>query len=185
MRVSVAITIAISSLAVVVACSDDDDGGGSSSPDGSASGSAGAGAQSGTGGTSGSGGISSGGASSGGSSGAGSGGTAGGSSGTGGSGGAGGGSADGGQPIGALCVNDTNCSQAQGKAVCCAADGCVAPCECQLEANCPGGSAFLPCNTGADCKKYGGGKVCCEVQTGGSSMRFCTKQNGCSGQVIP
>jgi hypothetical protein len=99
--------------------------------------------------------------------------------------GAGGSTFDGGQPIGALCVNDTNCSQSSGKTVCCATTGCVAPCECQLETACPGGSSFLPCQTGADCNQFGGGKVCCEESTGGTTMRFCTKPNGCTGKIIP
>jgi hypothetical protein len=179
-----------------VACSSDESGDGEndaaagSAGSGGASGaSSGGGGSSGTLSTGGSAGSSGGAAGAGGSAGAGTGGSGAtggaGAGGSGGSGGGGGTSADGGQPIGSLCVNDQNCSQAQGKTVCCAMPGCVAPCECQLETSCPGGTPFLPCNTSADCNQFGGGKVCCEVQSGGSTMRFCTKQNGCSGQVIP
>jgi len=96
------------------------------------------------------------------------------------------GTADGGQPIGTLCVNDTNCSQSTGKTICCAIKGCVAPCECILEADCPGGTPYLPCNVGSDCNRWGGGKVCCETGSGGSLMRFCTKPSGCNGgRIIP
>jgi hypothetical protein len=39
----------------------------------------------------------------------------------------------------------------------------------------------LPCNSGADCAQFGGGKICCD----GGSMRYCTKQSGCAGNIIP
>jgi hypothetical protein len=44
---------------------------------------------------------------------------------------------------------------------------------------------YLPCNSAADCAAYGGGKLCCEVDAGGQTMRFCTKQSGCSGHALP
>ena len=40
---------------------------------------------------------------------------------------------------------------------------------------------YLPCASQADCKQYGGGKICCST----SSMRFCTKQSACTGDVLP
>lgn len=142
------------------------------------------------------GGSSSGGSATGGSATGGFGGATGGSPGTGGAGGtstggssgtagSGGGSVDGGQPIGAVCVNNTNCSQSQGTTVCCAVTGCSTPCECQLQTNCPAGVPYLPCNTGSDCAQFGGGKVCCEEKSGSTTQRFCTKQSGCSGTIIP
>jgi len=54
-----------------------------------------------------------------------------------------------------------------------------------LASNCPGGSLYLPCNRGADCAQYGGGKICCEVRQGSQTQRYCTKQNGCTGTVLP
>ena len=160
-----------------------------SSGSGGANGASGAGASagSGTGGSAGSGGSgASGGAGGSGATDSGTNGASG-SGGSGGSGaaGRGGNTADGGQPIGALCVNNTNCSQSQGKAVCCTVSGCAAPCECLLEANCPGGAPYLPCTVGADCNRYGGGKLCCEVRAGSATQRFCTKSNGCTGTIIP
>ncbi|HYO96685.1 MAG TPA: hypothetical protein VER33_19370 [Polyangiaceae bacterium] len=47
------------------------------------------------------------------------------------------------------------------------------------------GTAYLPCDSQADCAAYGGGKVCCEATTAAQVMRFCTKQSACSGQVLP
>jgi hypothetical protein len=187
-----ALVLVLGAASLFVACSDDEgsddgaDASAGSSGFAGAAGTSGGSAGGGAGGTGASGGSAGtgGSAATGGSAGTGGAAGSGGVSGTGG-GGTGGGTADGGQPIGSLCVNDQNCNQSQGKTVCCAMPGCVAPCECQLETNCPGGTPFLPCQTSADCSKFGGGKVCCEVQTGGSTMRFCTKQNGCSGQVIP
>jgi len=48
-----------------------------------------------------------------------------------------------------------------------------------------GGSAgsglFLPCASQADCKAFGGGKVCCSVP----GMQFCTKPSACSGKTLP
>ncbi|MGH8311182.1 MAG: hypothetical protein ACRETX_15465, partial [Steroidobacteraceae bacterium] len=61
-----------------------------------------------------------------------------------------------------------------GKTVCCVN-------ECLLEVDCPGGTPYLPCMQGSDCARWGGAKVCCQMGT----MRFCTKPNGCNGQVIP
>jgi len=40
---------------------------------------------------------------------------------------------------------------------------------------------FLPCESEADCKVYGGGKVCCD----GGSMKFCTKPSACPGNTLP
>lgn len=88
--------------------------------------------------------------------------------------GAGGGGAMGMQPLGAICANDGNCSQAMGEAVCCI-DTCTLPDQC------PSGPLYLPCDRGSDCARYGGGKVCCEL----SSMRFCTKPSACGGRTLP
>jgi hypothetical protein len=77
------------------------------------------------------------------------------------------------QPVGSVCVNDQNCSQAQGAAVCCMN-------ECALASMCSRGQ-FLACKTRSDCAAYGGGKVCCDVP----GMRFCTKPSACTGQQIP
>jgi hypothetical protein len=48
-----------------------------------------------------------------------------------------------------------------------------------------GGSAgnglYLPCASQADCKMFGGGKVCCAMP----GMQFCTKPSGCSGKTLP
>jgi hypothetical protein len=44
-----------------------------------------------------------------------------------------------------------------------------------------GTSFYLPCESAADCKMYGGGKVCCVAAT----MHFCTKPSACSGEVLP
>jgi hypothetical protein len=112
----------------------------------------------------------SGGASSGGTS------TAGGSMSTGGSTGTGG--SMGTQPLGKICANDSNCSQAEGAAVCCVNT-------CTLSEQCPTSTGYLPCESSADCSVYGGGKLCCELEAGGEIMRFCTKQSACAGQVLP
>lgn len=89
------------------------------------------------------------------------------------------------QPLGALCNQDRQCSQEQGDAVCCVAEGCSSPCECTLATACPGGNFFIECTSKQDCTPYGGGKVCCEVGAGADVMRFCTKQSGCNGNVLP
>jgi hypothetical protein len=103
------------------------------------------------------------------------------------SGGAGGanGGPNGTQPLGALCVNNQQCSQQQGAATCCVADGCTAPCECALVTDCPQGTFYLQCDDTQDCGQYGGGKICCETGSGANVMRYCTKQNGCAGTVLP
>jgi hypothetical protein len=44
-----------------------------------------------------------------------------------------------------------------------------------------GNGYYLPCASLADCKQYGGSKICCSA----SGMRFCTKQSACSGDVLP
>ncbi|HTM44571.1 MAG TPA: hypothetical protein VL137_06425, partial [Polyangiaceae bacterium] len=99
-----------------------------------------------------------------------------------------GGTANGGpggtQPLGALCVNNSQCSQSQGASVCCVAAGCSAPCECTLQSDCPANTAYLQCATTADCAQYGGGKICCEVMTSQDTMRFCTKQSACTGTIL-
>jgi hypothetical protein len=80
------------------------------------------------------------------------------------------------QAPGAICSNDTNCSQAQGKAVCCNSTCTLGGCST---------TTFLPCNSAADCAAYGGGKICCEEMTSSQTMRFCTKQSACMGRVLP
>lgn len=44
-----------------------------------------------------------------------------------------------------------------------------------------GAGLYLPCESAADCKKYGGGKICCATAT----MHFCTKQSACTGKILP
>jgi|GEM_PF-4929541 len=44
-----------------------------------------------------------------------------------------------------------------------------------------GNGAYLHCAAAADCKQYGGGKVCCEQGT----MLFCTKPSACAGNTLP
>jgi hypothetical protein len=44
-----------------------------------------------------------------------------------------------------------------------------------------GNGLYLPCEAAADCKAFGGGKVCCAMGT----MHFCTKPSGCSGDILP
>jgi hypothetical protein len=90
----------------------------------------------------------------------------------------GGQSSTGTQPLGAICANDTNCSQARGAAVCCQST-CTLAAQCQLSTN------YLSCNSTADCAAWGGGKLCCEESAGPETMRFCTKQAACSGRVLP
>ncbi|HJZ88199.1 MAG TPA: hypothetical protein VKN99_23655 [Polyangia bacterium] len=116
--------------------------------------------------------------------GSGGGGGTGGAGGMGGAGGAGGMTGDGGQPLGSICVNDTQCDQSQGMAICCKLPQCSSFCACTLSAMCPGGTMWLPCNSTADCAQFGG-KVCCRESAGGQTVQFCTKQSGCSGMVLP
>lgn len=78
------------------------------------------------------------------------------------------------QPIGTLCANDGNCSQAMGEAVCCVNT-------CELVQACPESPGYLPCTTGSDCEAFGGGKVCCEL----GEDCFCTKRSACGGKEIP
>jgi hypothetical protein len=92
------------------------------------------------------------------------------------SGASGAGGGPGGQPIGSVCANTGNCSQADGAAVCCINT-------CVLQGQCPMGNQFLACASASDCSKYGGGKVCC--QAGGGMGNFCTKPSGCSGTTLP
>jgi hypothetical protein len=77
------------------------------------------------------------------------------------------------QPLGSLCANSGNCSQASGAAVCCVNT-------CTLAEACPSNPNYLPCMKAADCDQFGGGKVCCA--TGG--MTFCTKPSACSGTIV-
>jgi hypothetical protein len=44
-----------------------------------------------------------------------------------------------------------------------------------------GSGLYLRCASQADCKVYGGGKVCCAA----GSMQFCTKPSGCTGKTLP
>jgi hypothetical protein len=44
-----------------------------------------------------------------------------------------------------------------------------------------GNGSYLHCASAADCKQYGGGKVCCEQGT----MVFCTKPSACAGKTLP
>jgi hypothetical protein len=80
---------------------------------------------------------------------------------------AGGGGASGSQPLGAVCVNNGNCSQADGTAVC-----CLQISTCVLDIQCPGGTNYVSCET-QPCTKAGW--VCCSA----GGMHFCTKQSGC------
>ncbi|HWP09764.1 MAG TPA: hypothetical protein VNN72_28675 [Polyangiaceae bacterium] len=82
------------------------------------------------------------------------------------------------QPLGGICSNDGNCSDSEGAVVCCRQT-------CTLAEACPTSTTYLPCESAADCAKYGGGKLCCEVQTSSDTMRFCTKQSACSGKILP
>jgi hypothetical protein len=106
----------------------------------------------------------------------------GGSTGTGGSKSTGGSSGTGGatgtQPLGSICANDGNCSQTEGETMCCMSS-------CTLSEQCPSSPLYLPCNAASDCAAFGGGKVCCELASGGQTMRFCTKPSACSGGVLP
>jgi hypothetical protein len=86
--------------------------------------------------------------------------------------------ASGTQPLGAICANTSNCSDSEGAVVCCQQT-------CTLADACPASTTYLACDSAADCAKYGGGKLCCEVQTTSDTMRFCTKQSACSGKVLP
>lgn len=81
------------------------------------------------------------------------------------------------QPLGAICANDANCAQTGGVAVCCRST-CTLAAECSM-------TNYLPCEASADCAAYGGGKVCCEQTAGTQTMRFCTKQSACAGNVLP
>ena len=47
--------------------------------------------------------------------------------------------------------------------------------------NVGGSNLYLRCESLADCKVYGGGKVCCVA----GSMHFCTKPSACSGDTLP
>jgi hypothetical protein len=88
------------------------------------------------------------------------------------------GGASGTQPLGAICANDSNCSQSEGMVVCCVNT-------CTLAEGCPTSPQYLPCESATDCEAYGGGKLCCEMGSGSNLMRFCTKQSACSGRILP
>jgi hypothetical protein len=77
------------------------------------------------------------------------------------------------QPLGSLCANSGNCSQASGMAVCCVNT-------CTLAEACPSNPNYLPCTKASDCNQFGGGKVCCMA----GSMSYCTKPSACSGTII-
>jgi hypothetical protein len=79
----------------------------------------------------------------------------------------------GGQPLGSLCANSGNCSQASGMAVCCVNT-------CTLAEACPSNPNYLPCMKASDCNQFGGGKVCCMA----GSMSYCTKPSACSGTIV-
>jgi len=89
---------------------------------------------------------------------------------TGGAGTAGGGGAVGTQPIGAACANTSNCSQADGAAVC-----CLSIPACTLANQCPTSPTYVSCET-TPCDKAGW--ICCNA----GGMHFCTKQSGCPTQ---
>jgi hypothetical protein len=82
------------------------------------------------------------------------------------------------QPLGAICANDTNCSQAEGTTVCCQSS-------CTLDDQCPASTSYLACESTADCSAFGGGKLCCEATAGDEVMRFCTKRSACAGRILP
>jgi len=84
-------------------------------------------------------------------------------------------------PLGGLCALSDNCSQAEGEAVCCQAEGCTAPCECTPASECPSSPSYLPCESSSDCAQFGGGRICCAA----GAMTYCTKQNGCQGEPLP
>jgi hypothetical protein len=71
------------------------------------------------------------------------------------------------QPIGAACANTSNCSQADGTAVC-----CLSISTCVLDTQCPGSPNYVSCET-TPCAKSGW--VCCNA----GGMHFCTKQSAC------
>ena len=71
------------------------------------------------------------------------------------------------QPIGAACANSSNCSQADGTAVC-----CLSISTCVLDTQCPSSPNYVSCET-TPCSKSGW--VCCNA----GGMHFCTKQSAC------
>ena len=75
------------------------------------------------------------------------------------------------QPIGAACANTSNCSQADGTAVC-----CLQIPACTLANQCPTSPNYVPCTDDPSCMK--GGWICCNA----GGMHFCTKQSGCPTQ---
>jgi hypothetical protein len=157
-----ALVIVLAASACSSSTSGGNDGGGGSSAGGTSGGSGATTGGGGSGGSGGSGGTT-------GAAGASGRGGATGAGGTTGSGGAtGGGGTMGTQPIGAACANTSNCSQADGTAVC-----CLQISTCVLETQCQGSPNYVPCTTDASCNK--GGWICCKT----TSMNYCTKQSGC------
>jgi hypothetical protein len=145
---------------------------GSSSPAGGGDGSTGGAHDSAAGGSGGSGGGSGGtggrDASAGGSGGA--------ATGTGGAGGRiDGGGPQGVQPIGAVCANTGNCSQATGTVVCCV-NTCLPTDECP-------NNNFVPCDPAPTYACRTG--RCCRAMSGGQTIYYCTKNNGCAGTFVP
>jgi hypothetical protein len=86
-----------------------------------------------------------------------------------------------GAALGGVCALSENCSQAQGAAVCCEAEGCAGPCMCVLAEDCSMNGSYLPCEAEADCEPFGGGRVCCVA----GDMHYCTKPSGCAGDTLP
>jgi hypothetical protein len=84
------------------------------------------------------------------------------------------------QPLGSVCVEDQQCNQDEGAAVCCVAPGCSGPCECRLEDACSAAGREHVCSTSADC----GDKVCCEVDFGGVKQRACLPAASCTGTKL-
>ena len=72
------------------------------------------------------------------------------------------------QPVGAACVNNGMCSQADGPAVC-----CLSITTCVLDGQCPGSTNYIPCSDTMPCTKAGW--ICCNAGV----MSYCTKQSGC------
>lgn len=89
-------------------------------------------------------------------------------------------------PVGAFCVQNAQCDQSGGMAVCCASDTCSGiPCECLLQTDCAEPSLAIECAQGSDCDHIGGNKVCCRPSGGGVANQFCTKPSACNGETLP
>ena len=153
MKLSSLVLVTIIALAAG-ACGSDTKGGADAAAGSSAGGTTGSAGTTGGGGTTGAGGR--GGATGGG-----------GNAGTTGSAGTTGAGGSGTQPVGAACVNNGMCSQADGPAVC-----CLQISTCVLANQCPGTPTYVSCET-MPCNKSGW--ICCNA----GGMHFCTKQSGC------